>query len=212
MKPRGRYGSMSCPLTPNESGFPRPAAAGQPAVHANRPPRTLWVAGALSCSRMSPRMNRLSLYAEAGEEFAEACPSFGQPRRFHVMLITGDASHVRTNRPHPAPVGAGLARGVFYPVASPRPRGLSAPCGTPEQGATLHPPKEPSALPWNPSTKARSPLEPDGGLSHPPTTRRSFRGPGTHEQAAFLPLHPDEGNPSPLDPTTGLGRREGGAH
>lgn len=56
-------------------------------------------------------------------------------------------------------------------------------------------------LPWNPSTKARSPLEPDGGLSHPPTTRRSFRGPGAHEQAAFLPLHPDEGNPSPLDPT-----------
>ncbi len=130
------------------------------------------------------------------------------------------ASHVRTDRPHPAPEGAGLARKALRPpVASLPSKGFHTPA--PVRGAFVLPathdrgfaPRRASAAwqaphqrsyraPLEPIDQGASPLEPDKGLSHPSTTRRRLPRPGTHgqslralddAQAAFMPLHPDEG-------------------
>ena len=107
-------------------------------------------------------------------------------------------------RGHTAP---GLARGVFRPRCIPRTRALrpvdpdQALRPGPDQGSL----RAPLRNPW---PGAFLPLDPDKGyraLDHSPGLSR----PGTHEQAAFVPLHPDQrafvpfGNQTggdPLDP------------
>ncbi len=80
-----------------------------------------------------------------------------------------------------------LGKGCFTPVASPDHRSLRAPL--------------------EPMTKALRPWSQTRGYRAPRPTRRRLSRPGTHDQslralddaqAAFMPLHPDEG--IPLDP------------
>ena len=128
------------------------------------------------------------------------------PRTARAILSCGFrrcASHVRTDRPHPAPNGAGLARVALRPpVASLPSRGFTP--HAPVQGAFALPRPIDRGFALGPHQGA-SPLEPDKGLSHPSTTRRRLSRPGTHDQSlralddaqvAFMPLHPDEGRPS----------------
>lgn len=142
---------------------------------------------------------------------------------FHAILIEGRlrgcASHVRTDRPHPAPNGAGLARvALCPPVASLQTRALTA--HGPVRGAFVLPATHdggvasrhhPRRRPGNPSgaflpletlTKAHRPWNQTRGYRAPRPTRRRLSRPGTHEQAAFEPLHPDEGY-SPPRPRAG---------
>ena len=153
------------------------------------------------------------------------------PRAFRAILNDGlgeCASHGRTDRPSPRPErGAGLARGYSTPLHPPT-QGLRT-LGKPARGAFVLPATHDRGLalgthqrsyraPLEPIDQGTSSLEPDKGLSHPLTTRRRLSRPGTHDQslralddaqAAFMPLHPDEG--IPLDPAAGAIRQKGGA-
>ncbi len=138
------------------------------------------------------------------------------------------ASHVRTDRPHPAPEGAGLARKALRPpVASLPSKGFHTPApvrgafvlpATHDPGFALGTHQRSYRAPLEPIDQGASPLEPDKGLSHPSTTRRRLPRPGTHgqslralddAQAAFMPLPPDGGG-YPLDPA-GYVRQKGDA-
>lgn len=140
-------------------------------------------------------------------------------RPLERMCLRGCASHVRTDRPHPAPNGAGLARVALRPpVASLQTRALTA--HGPVRGAFVLPATHdggvasrhhPRRRPGNPSgaflpletlTKAHRPWNQTRGYRAPRPTRRRLSRPGTHEQAAFEPLHPDEGY-SPPRPRAG---------
>lgn len=141
-------------------------------------------------------------------------PRSGTSRAILKYGLGERASHVRTDRPHPAPDGAGLARAALRPpVASLPSRGF--PPHAPVRGAFVLPATHdggfasatpPKALPWE-LTKGRScPWTLTRAIA-PLTTRRRFSHPGTHDQSlralddaqgAFMPLHPDEG--TPLDP------------
>ncbi len=120
--------------------------------------------------------------------------------------LSGCASHVRTDRPHPPLRGLGLARVALRPpVASLPTRALTA--RGPVRGAFVLPATHdggfasrhhPRAfLPLETLTKAHRPWNPTRGYRAPRPTRRRLSRPGTHEQAAFEPLHPDEGYSPP---------------
>lgn len=172
--------------------------------------------------------SRAARVAYAGMQVAKflcaACYATPHPRTFRAILscsLGECASHVRTDRPHPAPPprrrlifqisalrarGAGLARAALRPpVASLPSRGFTP--RAPVRGAFVLPATHDQGAP---------PLEPDKGLSHPSTTRRRLSRPGTHDQSlralddaqvAFMPLHPDGGG-CPLDPAAGTIRQK----
>lgn len=127
------------------------------------------------------------------------------------------ASHVRTDRPHPAPDGAGLARKALRPpVASLPSKGFHTPA--PVRGAFVLPATHDRGFALG-THQGTSSLEPDKGLSHPSTTRRRLPRPGTHgqslralddAQAAFMPLHLGGGG-YPLVPAAGFVRQKGDA-
>lgn len=139
------------------------------------------------------------------------------------------ASHVRTDRPHPAPEGAGLSRKALRPpVASLPSKGFHTPApvrgafvlpATHDRGFALGTHQRSCRAPLEPIDQGTSSLEPDKGLSHPSTTRRRLPRPGTHgqslralddAQAAFMPLHLGGGG-YPLDPAAGYVRQKGDA-
>lgn len=121
-----------------------------------------------------------------------------------------------TVRPR-APRGALAWQGAILPRCIPRPKGF-APLGNPrgEPSCSLRPMTE--ALPLGHHSGAIPPLKTRTRAIAPLTTRRRLSRPGTHDQslralddaqAAFMPLHPDEG--IPLDPAAGAIRQKGGA-
>lgn len=141
-----------------------------------------------------------------------ACDATPHPRTFRAILNCGlgdCASHGRTDRPSPHPRVRAWQGWRFALPLHPSRAGVSHPmhpCGEPSRSL------RPIDRGFAPGPhQGESPLEPDGGLSHPSTTRRRLSRPGTHDQslraldnaqAAFMPLHPDEGA-APLDPLAG---------
>ena len=173
------------------------------------------------CYPASAARTRVAYVAMQAAKFADVASAVTpHPRTSRAILNCGlgeCASHVRTDRPHPAPKGAGLARVALRPpVASLPSRGF--PPHAPVRGAFALPRPIDRGFALGPHQGA-SPLEPDKGLSHPSTTRRRLSRPGTHDQSlralddaqvAFMPLHPDGGG-YPLDPAAGTIRQKGGA-
>ena len=107
-------------------------------------------------------------------------------------------------------------RRFALPLHPSRARGFTPlhPCGEPS--CSLRPMTE--ALPLGHHSGAIPPLKTRTRAIAPLTTRRRLSRPGTHDQslralddaqAAFMPLHPDEG--IPLDPAAGAIRQKGGA-
>jgi len=157
------------------------------------------------CYPASGAPTRVAYVAMQAAKFVgAACDATPHPRTSRAILscsLGECASHVRTDRPHPAPKGAGLARVALRPpVAS-----------LPSRGFTPHAPVRGAFVLPATHDQGASPLEPDKGLSHPSTTRRRLPRPGTHGQSlralddaqvAFMPLHPDGGG-CPLDPAAG---------
>jgi hypothetical protein len=123
-------------------------------------------------------------------------------RPFRAILNCGlgeCASHVRTDRPHPAPNGAGLARAALRPpVASLQSRGFTP--HAPVRGAFALPATHDGGFASRHHSGAIPPLKTRTRAIAPLTTRRRLSRPGTHDQslraldnaqAAFMPLHPD---------------------
>ena len=165
---------------------------------------------------VSAVLSRVAIISGPGAFCAAAYKPTPHQNRSRAILkyaLRWCASHVRTDRPHPAPDGAGLARVALRPPVASLPsrgfpphalvRGAFVLPATHDGGfASRAPPK---ALPWE-LTKGRScPWTLTRAIA-PLTTRRRFSHPGTHDQSlralddaqgAFMPLHPDGGYSSP---------------
>lgn len=146
-------------------------------------------------------------------------PSFGQPPQSHVMLITGYASHGRTDRPSPHPKGRGLGKGQLRPRCIPRPRKAFVPsCGTSRPGRCPGPAKEPSCS-LGTHDQGASPLEPDAGLSRPgplaeaiaPLHPRPELSRSGHEQGPSSPCTLTRGGHSPSTPSGAPAPQKGGS-
>lgn len=96
-----------------------------------------------------------------------------------------------------------LGKGCILPRCIPTTKEAFRPLWNPGAGRDPAPAKGAFGAPLEPIDQRAIP--PFGnrtkGFSRPSTHDQSFRA-LDNEQAAFMPLHPDEGNPSPLDPTT----------
>lgn len=136
----------------------------------------------------------------------DATPRSGTTRAILRYDLGERASHVRTDRPHPATDGAGLARAALRPpVASLPTRAVTA--RGPVRRLCLSTPFRGVPAPKNPDQGAFAPLGTLTRAIAPLTTRRRFSHPGTHDQSlralddaqgAFMPLH--LGGGTPLDP------------
>lgn len=91
-----------------------------------------------------------------------------------------------------------LGKGHILPRCIPTTKGAVRPLWNPGAGRDPAPANGAFGAPLEPMDQGASPLEPDGGLSHPSTTRRSFRGPGTHEQERSCPCTLTKGGFMPL--------------
>ena len=118
-------------------------------------------------------------------------PKPGPFRGILKLVLRGFASHGRTDRP-----SAWQGRRFALPLHPSRSALTPEPSGEPS--CSLRPmtgalPSVPTKAhrPWN-QTRAIAPLDHSPELSHPGTHDQSFRALDI-EQAAFRPLHPDEG-------------------